>query len=138
MQKEMPMRLMIALTIGMILLPTCFDVVATTLVTSPQENLTPPTEKPAPTTGCAEWKQICYQKTYCTFRQGLREGCYRCVNYIKFAVPIYPREMERTSCNRDTVDYLKTMGYRCYQPYNNSPCLRTVQKEVCDWTCADS
>lgn len=125
---------------GIVLLSVTFSIYATSLSTSPEENLTPPSSdiKPAPSTGCKQWKQICYKKTYCTYREGLREGCYRCVNYNQFGFHLYPREMERTSCNQDTVDYLQTMGYRCYQPYKNSPCLRTTEQEVCDWTCADS
>lgn len=125
---------------GLLLSGIIFSVYGTNLSTGPEENLTPlsPDVPPAPSTGCARWKQICYKKTYCTNRQGLREGCYRCVNTSQFGFHLYPREMERTSCNQDTVDYLQTMGYRCYMPYKNSPCLHTAEQEVCDWTCADS
>ena len=123
---------------GMFLFFVTLTINATTLTTSKEQNLTPPSQPPAPTTRCKNWKQIFYKKTYCAYRQGLREGCYRCVNYNQFGFHLYPREMERTSCNQNTVDYLRTMGYRCYMPYNNSPCLRTVQRELCDWTCADA
>ncbi len=91
----------------------------------------------APTTGCVKWKTMCYQKTYCTNRSGHRTGCYRCVNMNQNGFHLYPREMERTSCNLVTVDYLRTMGYRCYRPYNTGPCLHTVQKQICDAACDD-
>src|SRR3990167_4029709 len=67
------------------------------------------------TAHCLQWKQVCYRNTYCTHREGLRKECYHCVKPTHFGTHLYPRKMERTTCNPQTVEYLRNMQYRCYK-----------------------
>ena len=86
---------------------------------------------------CLRWKDVCYQKKYCFQREQLRNGCYRCVKPGHYGFHVYPRQVERQTCNLATVDYLRNMGYNCYKNYESSPCLQTREKEICDSTCVE-
>jgi hypothetical protein len=47
--------------------------------------------------------------------QTLKSGvCYRCLKPGHFGFHNWPREIDRTTCNVKTAQYLETMGYRCY------------------------
>ena len=84
---------------------------------------------------CLKWKRVCYQKEHCTQRESGRASCYRCVRQQHYGFHLYPRQIDRNTCNFRTAHYLVTMGYRCYQPYGSPPCNRTAKSEFCDWRC---
>ncbi|MCX7121266.1 MAG: hypothetical protein NTZ67_05785 [Gammaproteobacteria bacterium] len=86
---------------------------------------------------CLKWKEVCYNKVFCTQRESLRTGPYRCVKPGRYGFHIYPREMERITNNPDTADYLRAMGYRCYQEYGSSPCLQERSQQICDSKCVE-
>ncbi|OGT43905.1 MAG: hypothetical protein A3F13_04870 [Gammaproteobacteria bacterium RIFCSPHIGHO2_12_FULL_40_19] len=92
----------------------------------------PPYEK------CIRWKQVCHKKLFCAQRSPLRsEGCFRCVKPSQFGPHLYPRQLDRKTCSAETADYLVTMGYRCYHPYESTPCLRTIEQNYCDSECVE-
>ena len=94
------------------------------------------TDESAPYEKCIKWKEVCHKKLSCAQRSPLRsEGCFRCVKPSQFGVHVYPRQMDRKTCNVDTADFLTTMGYRCYHPYESTPCLRTIEQNYCDSVC---
>ncbi|HLB56524.1 MAG TPA: hypothetical protein VJK30_04265 [Coxiellaceae bacterium] len=105
-----------------------------TSVTIPQQNASAPTESPR-FEKCLQWKQVCYTNSYCFQRERLRNGCYRCVKPGRYGFHVYPRQVDRTTCNQDTADYLINMGYVCYHSYELSPCLQSREKEFCDSQC---
>lgn len=87
---------------------------------------------------CKQWKRVCTEKERCMHRTGLRSGCYRCLRPAKKGFHLYLRAIDRSTCNIRTVEYLRTMGYRCYHPSDTSPCSRTPQSEYCTWQCVRS
>lgn len=97
-----------------------------------------PSTKESPAFGkCLQWTEKCYKKKYCIQREELRNGsCFRCVKPTHYGFHVYPREMEQNTCNQDTMDYLKTMGYYCYRSYKSGACLQSVEREFCDSVCA--
>ncbi|PIZ03736.1 MAG: hypothetical protein COY58_07835 [Gammaproteobacteria bacterium CG_4_10_14_0_8_um_filter_38_16] len=84
---------------------------------------------------CLKWKRVCYQKEHCIHQTGLRTGCYRCLKPAQKGFHLYLRQIDRGTCNIRTVEYLRTMGYRCYNPDDADPCSRTPKSEYCDWRC---
>lgn len=87
---------------------------------------------------CTEWKEVCYKKQFCTQRSPMREngGCYRCVKPgSQVGFHVYPRELDRKTCNENTAQYLSSMGYRCYHPYESTACQRSIEREYCDSVC---
>lgn len=87
---------------------------------------------------CLEWKQVCHKKQNCVQRSGMREsgGCYRCVKpSTQMGFYVYPRQLDRKTCSDSTAEYLSSMGYRCYRPYESTPCQRSIEQEYCDSEC---
>ncbi|EKD76852.1 MAG: hypothetical protein ACD_42C00566G0003 [uncultured bacterium] len=66
----------------------------------------------------------------------MQNGCYRCVKPGRYGFHAYPRQVDRSTCNANTVNYLRNMGYNCYHNTESSPCVKAVEKESCDWDCA--
>ena len=60
---------------GMFLFFVTLTINATTLTTSKEQNLTPPSQPPAPTTGCKDWKQICYKLDFGQHSTHQRTNC---------------------------------------------------------------
>lgn len=90
---------------------------------------------PANEKNCTKWQQVCVDNAHCTYRSPLRDGCYRCLKPSHFGVHLYPRMQSRDTCNYETAQYLRTMGYRCYVPYQASTCERTVTTQECYLKC---
>lgn len=84
---------------------------------------------------CLNWKRVCTQKEHCIHSTGLRSGCYRCVKPPQRGFHLFLRAIDRGTCNIRTVEYLRTMGYRCYHPTDSDPCSRTPESEYCRWEC---
>lgn len=84
---------------------------------------------------CLQWKQVCYKKNYCSHPEKSRTDCYRCIKPGRYGFHPHPRQVDRTTCNRDTVDYLENMGYTCYQNFESSACMQSREKEFCDSVC---
>ena len=82
---------------------------------------------------CLQWKQVCESKIYCLQSDVARGGCFRCVKPGRYGFHAYPQQVDRMTCNTDTVDYLRNMGYNCYG--DNEPCLQAGKKKTCDWAC---
>lgn len=49
-------------------------------------------------------------------KKPLETRCYRCIKPRKYGFHLYPRLVDRSTCNPKTADYLRSMGYRCYHP----------------------
>ena len=86
-------------------------------------------------TQCVKWENVCVDKQNCIYRSPLREGCYRCLKPSHFGVHLYPRMESRDTCHYDTAQYLRTMGYTCYVPYESSPCLSEITTQECYMKC---
>ncbi len=41
--------------------------------------------------------------------------CYHCVRPGHFGFGVYPHEIDRTTCNKKTKEYLETMQYKCFK-----------------------
>ena len=87
-------------------------------------------------TQCVKWENVCVDRQNCIYRSPLREGgCYRCLKPSHYGVHLYPRMESRDTCSYDTAQYLRTMGYNCYVPYQASPCLSQVTTQECHMKC---
>jgi len=83
---------------------------------------------------CLQWKKECHEETVCAQRdEGQDATCFRCIKPSEYNFHAYSRQVDRTTCNPHTADYLRTMGYRCYKP---SSCTKFAEKKVCDQVCA--
>lgn len=81
---------------------------------------------------CIRWENVCVKHSH---RAPMRDGCYRCLKPSHYGVHLYPRMQTHDTCNYETAQYLRTMGYRCYVPYDTSPCDRTAGTQNCHMKC---
>ncbi len=84
---------------------------------------------------CHQWKQVCHQKKYCVSQEQTNKGCYHCVKAGRYGFHVFPRGLERNTCNRESAHYLVNMGYSCYPLDKSSSCERFIQKEFCKRQC---
>ena len=59
---------------------------------------------------------ICAMGLYftCLMSFGENDSCFRCMKSGKYGSGSYPKQIDKTICNIRTVDYLRTVGYRCH------------------------
>lgn len=88
---------------------------------------------------CLQWKNVCITKSYCVQHSHLSKNrtCFRCVKPSHYGVHLFPRMQSRQTCNPETADYLRTMSYRCYKPYETLPCDQTREREECHMECIE-
>lgn len=84
---------------------------------------------------CLKWRKVCYQKEHCLYREAIRNSCFRCMKPNHYGFHLYPQQIDRNTCHLQTVHYLQTMGYRCFQPYGAQSCGLKRSSQHCHLQC---
>lgn len=87
---------------------------------------------------CVRWNKVCQTEQHCVYREAKRENCFRCVKPNHYGFHLLPQQIDRNTCSLSSAHYLRTMGYRCYQPQGAQKCVKmSPPVKKCHMECVD-